>query len=109
MDSLVLPITEPIVDEALRDQAKQAEQAAERLLELAEEEEEGSLTSAAVTQGSMRTPVSRKVHLLKDEDVFEDSPDSRSGEGAGATKGKGNWWMKKVESECSCLMTHLSP
>lgn len=108
IDSLVLPVTESIVDDALRDQAMQAEQAAERLLELAEEEEEeveGNATRHGGIEGQMRTPVSKKMQLLREGDVFEDSPDARNGEGAGGVKGKRNWWMKKAESELAPPLT----
>lgn len=107
IDSLVLPVTEPIVDDALRDQAFQAEQAAERLLELAEEEEEEAAAAAVAAGrptagemlGQMQTPVARKLRLLSEgeRDVFKDSPDGRNGDGG--SKGRRNWWMKKVEGE----------
>ena len=114
--SLVLPVTEPIVDAALRSQADQAEQAAQRLLELAESDAEddagdrgqvigpgGHLVDRTAPERTVtplqnfhRTPVTMRRH-----DVFEDSPDVRDPGYAGNGAAKGNWWMKKVDSESS--------
>ncbi|SGY21271.1 BQ5605_C016g08217 [Microbotryum silenes-dioicae] len=92
--SLVLPVPEPIVDDALRDQAFQAEQAAERLLELADEDEPQSQGERAPPMDDKKTP-----HVPRQVDVFADSPDLRNGDGAvaSATNGLRNWWMKKVD------------
>ncbi|SCZ88297.1 BZ3500_MvSof-1268-A1-R1_Chr2-1g04317 [Microbotryum saponariae] len=92
--SLVLPVPEPIVDDALRDQAFQAEQAAERLLELADEDEPQSQGERAPPKDDKKTP-----HVPRQVDVFADSPDLRNGDGAvaSATNGLRNWWMKKVD------------
>lgn len=88
--ALVLPVTEPIVDDALRDQAFQAEQAAERLLELAEDEQSHVVDEVEYH----RTPVTKRtVHL----NGFEDSPDVR--DSGFARNGRGNWWMKQANRE----------
>ena len=105
--SLVLPITEKVVDAALRDQAAQAEQAAQRLLELAESDDEGREEGRGEWSGErtgspgpnfQRTPVTRRVLM---QDVFEDSPDVKDSrfEGAGKGKGSKNWWMKRTDRE----------
>lgn len=49
-------VPDAVVDDALRDQAMQAEQAAERLLELAEDEEEEAREAAAASALSSRIP-----------------------------------------------------
>ncbi|SCV72125.1 BQ2448_4819 [Microbotryum intermedium] len=92
--SLVLPVPEPIVDDALRDQAFQAEQAAERLLELADEDEPQSQGERAASKDDKRIP-----HVPRQVDVFANSPDLRNGDGAVASgmNGARNWWMKKVD------------
>jgi CLIP-associating protein 1/2 len=103
--ALVLPVTEPIVDDALRDQASQAEQAAERLLELAEDEQSHAADEAGGATTPLplfqRTPVTKRtVHL----NGFEDSPDVRGSGFAGT--GRGNWWMKQQpgrESHLNCI------
>lgn len=111
--SLVLPVTEKVVDAALRDQAAQAEQAAQRLLELAESDDEGGEEGPPIGPGGLpvewdgertasplpkfqRTPVTRRVIA---QDVFEDSPDVRDSGFGGAGKGLKNWWMKRTDRE----------
>ncbi|GAA5854269.1 hypothetical protein JCM8547_001759 [Rhodosporidiobolus lusitaniae] len=113
---------EPVVEDALRDQAAQAEQAAERLLELAEDEafeqeqeqdgggEAGRVTPKAERVRSdvenaggkreMRTPAMnpaarRLAALGGGKGAFEDSPDPRDGLGGA---GKGSWWVRKGEN-----------
>lgn len=97
--SILLPVTEPIVDDALREQAAQAESAAERLLEIAREDQEELAVSAGVGSGILdRTPVKSSFGALSGATTFEDSPDVRNGDGVGAEgKGKGNWWMMRKE------------
>jgi len=106
-----LPILEPFVDESLKEQASQAEQTAERLLEIAQEDEESESHSHSIVVGTprpleksglgaMQTPIHQngKASLLFNgarkggNDVFKDSPDVRDGTGGG---GKGIWWEKK--------------
>ena len=102
-----LPILEPVVDESLKEQASQAEQTAERLLEIAQEEEESQSRSISTTTprpiekgvrvGAMQTPIQRNGGGLLfgrkgGNDVFRDSPDMRDGNGGG---GKGIWWERK--------------
>ena len=101
-----LPILEPVVDESLKEQASQAEQTAERLLEIAQEEEESQSRSISTTPrpiekglrvGAMQTPIQRNGGGLLfgrkgGNDVFRDSPDMRDGNGGG---GKGIWWERK--------------
>ncbi|BGP32392.1 suppressor of tub2 mutation [Rhodotorula toruloides] len=98
------------VDEALRDQAMQAEQAAQRLLEIAQDEEESFSTSggaAAVAQtpqstrtlpsAAMQTPANPAVRrLTRPQAVLQDSPDPRDGSGAGPSRG--NWWVQRTEA-----------
>lgn len=108
-----LPILEPFVDESLKEQASQAEQTAERLLEIAQEDEDSEAHSHSHSigvgtpkpyeksgLGTMQTPLHQngKSSLLFNgarkggNDVFRDSPDVRDGTGGG---GKGIWWEKK--------------
>ncbi|GAA5961136.1 hypothetical protein JCM3765_001239 [Sporobolomyces pararoseus] len=106
-----LPILEPVVDESLRDQAMQAEQTAERLLEIAQEEEEESSSGTTSHRAITPRPFEKSTNLQQQtplnggkllcgrksggNDVFQDSPDPRDGTGGG---GKGSWWMKKAEN-----------
>ncbi|KAM0752761.1 hypothetical protein T439DRAFT_182194 [Meredithblackwellia eburnea MCA 4105] len=118
--SLVLPVPEKVVDAALKDQADQAEQAAQRLLELAAESEsevesgDTSLRSVVADDGMKAREVEREKTPLPlrtpiaarsiPKDVFEDSPDVLRDPGYSALgngSGKGNWWTKKVESQSS--------
>ncbi|GAA6047364.1 hypothetical protein JCM3770_001267 [Rhodotorula araucariae] len=103
-----------IVDDALREQALQAEQAAERLLELAEDDAAPapqSTPSAPRTshpEAPFRTPahnpVLRSLGLGAgaggaDASVFADSPDARdSALGAGT---KGAWWLARAAASAS--------
>ncbi|GAA5887225.1 hypothetical protein JCM5296_004568 [Sporobolomyces johnsonii] len=120
--SLKVPEPEPVVDDALKEQAMQAEQAAERLLEIAQDEDDeddrpaspsdrldrsttpkagDKVTRAggvAVGAGPMHTPLVA-WRRFGAGDVFEDSPDVKDGMGAGAGKGRGNWWMHKSENQ----------
>ncbi|GAA5975807.1 hypothetical protein JCM11641_005880 [Rhodosporidiobolus odoratus] len=107
-------VPEPIVDDALREQAMQAEQAAQRLLELAEDEaEDGAveviepraatpkaqrvLPSGIVSAGGMQTPLTHpartKIGAAAGK-TFENSPDPRDGAGGG----KGTWWMRQGDN-----------
>ncbi|GAA5839288.1 hypothetical protein JCM11251_006027 [Rhodosporidiobolus azoricus] len=107
-------IPDPVVDDALREQAMQAEQAAERLLELAEDEAAetsasvrtetpkpvrvapppSATGSAALMQTPLMNPARRSLTVLGGGKTFEDSPDPKDGLGGG----KGTWWMRKGES-----------
>ncbi|GAA5996810.1 uncharacterized protein JCM10292_003216 [Rhodotorula paludigena] len=112
-------VPDPVVDEALREQALQAEQAAERLLELTQDEAEeqqqspsrGSFSPASGASG-LGTPVSSRtapaqsaalhtpapnpaLRRLAGGAVFKDSPDARDGSGAGT---KGTWWIRRSET-----------
>ncbi|CEQ39673.1 SPOSA6832_01208 [Sporobolomyces salmonicolor] len=115
---------EPVVDDALKEQAMQAEQAAERLLEIAQDEDDGdevdrpaspsdrldrsttpkagekvrTAPTIAMRVGAMHTPLVAGRRFGAN-DVFEDSPDVKDGMGAGAGKGRGNWWMHKSENQ----------
>lgn len=108
--SLILPITEPIVDQALRDQAHQAESTAERLLEITKEEQE---EEEAVEEGdrernttplpifaAQRTPLAKKGVVLlgkgKEEDIFQDSPEVSGRFNGGFGAGVKSWWDRKV-------------
>lgn len=97
----LLPIAEPIVDEALRHQAEQAEQAAERLLELAideneAEEEEQALRAIEEKKKSFFGPrIMTGTPTKSSRDVFSDSPDVRGGAVGGT---KNNWWIKKTRA-----------
>ncbi|GAA5951294.1 hypothetical protein JCM21900_003829 [Sporobolomyces salmonicolor] len=121
---LTVPEPEPVVDDALKEQAMQAEQAAERLLEIAQDEDDGdevdrptspsdrldrsttpkagekvpTATTTAMGMGAMHTPLVAGRRFGAN-DVFEDSPDVKDGMGAGAGKGRGNWWMHKSENQ----------
>jgi len=125
-----LPVLEPVVDESLRDQAMQAEQTAERLLEIAQEEQEDATRSkegssspidnrsitprpfekekasnGVSTAANQHTPLNGGKLLFGrrsgGNDVFQDSPDPRDGTGG---IGKGSWWMKKAESEFPVIL-----
>ncbi|GAA6028325.1 hypothetical protein JCM8097_006976 [Rhodosporidiobolus ruineniae] len=106
-------LPDPVVDDALRDQAMQAEQAAERLLELAEDEaaldassngEQRSATpkpartvssaAALVMQTPAMNPARRRLAAMGGGKTFEDSPDAKDGMGGG----RGSWWLRKGES-----------
>lgn len=121
-NEIILPITEPIVDAALQIQARQAELTAERLLEIAREDNDEIVNSSTTTTtpgrknlsngtGGISTPVSKSF----DKDVFEDSPDVQ-GRNVGGASGKNgklelagkNWWMKKAESRSYSLSPSLS-
>ncbi|GAA6001569.1 hypothetical protein JCM10207_006728 [Rhodosporidiobolus poonsookiae] len=112
-------LPEPVVDDALREQAMQAEQAAQRLLELAEDEEDGAAPPRAETpkpnrlipaglpaggvagavdgDEAMRTPLmnpaKRRLAGMGGK-MFEDSPDARRG----SPQGKGSWWVRKADN-----------
>ncbi|KAJ8294240.1 Protein STU1 [Rhodotorula toruloides] len=102
-------VSEP-VDEALRDQAMQAEQAAQRLLEIAQDEEEAFLPSArddavartpqlnrTLPTAAMQTPANPAVRrLARPQAVLQDSPDPRDGSGAGPSRG--SWWVQRTEA-----------
>lgn len=104
-DSTSLPVPEPVVDEALREQALQAEQAAERLLELNDEASGAKPASRTSAADAMRTPLTKRVSALAGgsmaSGVFKDSPDLRNGDAAGEGKGRDNWWMKRADRECA--------
>ncbi|BGP16510.1 hypothetical protein JCM10213_001152 [Rhodosporidiobolus nylandii] len=110
-------VPEAVVDDALRAQAMQAEQAAQRLLELAEDEAEEVAPTPALQDGravtpkaprvmpsglagarnAMRTPAmnpARRRMAAQGGKTFEDSPDPRNGDGAGS----GTWWMRKADN-----------
>lgn len=102
------PVAEVVVPEALRDQAAQAEQAAQRLLELGDSESEadgqhtplgpgGQAVESGGRKGqswAQRTPITKRYLA---GDVFEDSPDPRNGaSGAQAISGKTNWWANRL-------------
>ncbi|GAA5915068.1 hypothetical protein JCM6882_006772 [Rhodosporidiobolus microsporus] len=112
-------VPDPVVDDALREQAMQAEQAAERLLELAEDEADevspvgagraetpkpvrvapsSSSAAAAANGAAMQTPLMdparRRLAAMGAGKTFEDSPDPKDGTGGG----KGTWWMRKGET-----------
>lgn len=103
-------VSEPVVDEALRDQAMQAEQAAQRLLEIAQDEEELSAasprapgvvrtpqTSRTLPSAAMQTPANPAVRLLaRAHAALQDSPDPRDGSGAGPSRG--GWWVQRTEA-----------
>lgn len=108
---LSIPV-EPVVEDALRDQADQAEQAAERLLEISDDQEPPKVVAVAVAVAGgeerevMGTPV-RNVGLMRGrEDVFADSPEVRNGAGGGGLAGRKNWWMKKSSSTFHLLRTN---
>ncbi|GAA5925902.1 CLASP family protein [Sporobolomyces koalae] len=113
-----VPQVEPVVDESLKEQALQAEQTAERLLEIAQEEQEDEspagpaltplkprMNNRSISQvdgdrnGTMQTPVQPQgTKLLFGKrrnganDIFQDSPDPRDATGGG----QGTWWMNKT-------------
>jgi hypothetical protein len=102
-----LPVPETVVDEALQNQALQAEQAAERLLELNDDETNGPIQprrAAIISNEAMRTPLTKRaggtIGGRAISDVFKDSPDLRNGEAAGEASGQRNWWMKRADREC---------
>lgn len=117
--SLILPIPDPIVDDALRGQAAQAEQAAQRLLELADEDEdegeerveklmEGLNLNVVNQQDLMSTPV-KPIGVKRD--VFEDSPMAGGSDGRGGLTpigGKNNWWMRKSSLGTTTTASSLS-
>ncbi|GEM09879.1 armadillo-type fold domain containing protein [Rhodotorula toruloides] len=101
-------VSEP-VDESLRDQAMQAEQTAQRLLEIAQDEESFSIFGGAAAVArtpqstrtlpstAMQTPANPAVRrLARPQVVLQDSPDPRDGSGAGPSRG--TWWVKRTEA-----------
>lgn len=122
-----LPVLEPVVDESLRDQAMQAEQTAQRLLEIAQEESEDDPSTLlnrdrAITPRPLektlngggganiqQTPLNGGKVLFGRKggfnDVFQDSPDPRDGAGGGS---EGTWWTRKAKSECFFQTVPLS-
>lgn len=97
---------EPI-DASLRAQADQAIQAAERLVEMAEED--GILVESLGTEKNgngnkksalnmFRTPLGKKGPLagMRRNEILVDSPDQKGAASSGLI-GKRNWWMKKSE------------
>ena len=92
---LSIPV-EPIVEAALRDQADQAEQAAERLLEVLDDQEPpASVVEDRKSNVQTGTPVGKAGLMRGREDIFADSPEVRNGSGGGGLAGRKNWWMKK--------------
>jgi len=101
-----VPVAEVVVPEALQAQAAQAEQAAQRLLELGDSESEadvehtplgpgGQVVGLAGRKGqswAQRTPITKR---FLGGDVFEDSPDPRNG-ASGSSHGKTNWWANRL-------------
>lgn len=108
---LSIPV-EPIVEAALRDQASQAEQAAERLLEISDDQEPAaSVVEERKRNVDVGTPVGKGGLMRGREDVFADSPDVRNGSGGGGLAGRKNWWMKKSSRPSFlsfCLLPDLS-
>lgn len=108
---------EPVVDAALRDQAAQAEEAAQRLLEIAQEEHEEEPTRGEATPRRgppnslfQRTPTGNKngLQVPLGGDVFADSPDVRNGQGAAGLAGRKNWWMTKKSQGMSLAFLRVA-
>lgn len=123
---------EPIVEDALRATAEQAESAAERLLELVEPEDESATSlippallrtngsSTVKAKSSARptvlqsrttnvpsTPVNKKSSIMQQAALFKDSPANK-----GTTllidilrerKHESGWWLKRMSSELGSL------
>ncbi|BGP48503.1 suppressor of tub2 mutation [Rhodotorula kratochvilovae] len=104
-------VPDRIVDDALREQALQAEQAAERLLELAEDDEapapaalatpSAPRTAPAAPSPALRTPAPnpalRRLGAAGGARIFADSPDARDAAlGAGT---KGTWWLARADQQ----------
>ena len=122
---------EPIVEDALRATAEQAESAAERLLELVEPEDElltspippvllrtnGSPTVKvgkpqarptvlqAKTINVPSTPVNKRSSILQQAALFKNSPAQKGTvsllDVLRERKHETGWWLKRMSSECS--------
>ncbi|EIN10669.1 hypothetical protein PUNSTDRAFT_142631 [Punctularia strigosozonata HHB-11173 SS5] len=129
---LVRVLSEPVVEDALRARAEQAESAAERLLELVEPEEDGphaftipqSLLNGSATPklkqapgipGLPRvaapfTPLNRAASIMKQAAMFQDSP-AQNGHSQpllfnvlDERKHETSWWLKRMS-----LIQHGTP
>lgn len=118
-------VPDRVVDDALREQARQAEQAAERLLELAEDEADHPSPSHAPSSSApppASTPAASRIAPTQSSEalstpapnpalrrlgaggaassVFADSPDARDALSAGGAP-RGSWWLKRGEAVSS--------
>jgi CLIP-associating protein 1/2 len=124
--SLPVNVPQPVVEDALRARAEQAQSAAERLLELVEPEDEvvrpqpslllnnGTASKTAKIRVSVQapqtrmptTPVSKNSAIWKQAAAFRDSPAHQAAPSLmtdmlrPTTKADGAWWKKRMACMC---------
>ena len=123
--SLPVNVPQPVVEDALRARAEQAQSAAERLLELVEPEEltrpqpslllnNGTASKTAKIQVSVQptqtriptTPVSKNSAIWKQAAAFRDSPAHQAAPSLmtdmlrPTTRADGAWWKKRMACMC---------
>jgi len=127
-------VLQPVVEDALRARAEQAQSAAERLLELVEPEDEvahpqpslllnnGTASQKAKIQVSTQTaqkrtpttPVSKNTAIWKQAAAFRDSPAHQAAPSLmtdmlrpTTTRADGAWWKKRMARMCRCSFYSL--
>lgn len=121
----------PVVEDALRARAEQAESAAERLLELVEPDVDSQISpippvllpssglTSATKLSALRTipttPINKKSHILRQAALFQNSPAYKGSslmDVLNDRKHENSWWMKRMACKdyCPCvLVTYCSP
>ncbi|KAH9179965.1 clasp N terminal-domain-containing protein [Lactarius sanguifluus] len=104
MASLPVNVPQPVVEDALRARAEQAQSAAERLLELVEPEDEIQVSTQTAQTRTPATPISKNAAIWKQAAAFRDSPAHQAAAPSlmtdmlrpTTTRADGAWWKKRM-------------